>query len=152
LILKKIFRNTVSILICAIVLVGVIGIPVILNHTHMPELSQSPLAEEPPACESEMLCCTTGDDPQESQVKNNCNCNLLTACCCCFIDFRLLSFAFDTPTYPPLLSPSFVQAYVTDLGQHQTVSESWRLLFSKLAMPFTKSYSQKLSLFQVFRI
>lgn len=150
--MNKTIRNIANFLLCTVVLVGVIGIPVIQKHTHMPEFSQSLLAEEPPACESEMLCCTTGDDPQESQTKNNCNCNPLKDCCCCFVDFRLLTFAFDAPTYYPLLCPTFVQAYVTDLGQLQTVSESWRLLFSKLAMPFTKSYSQKLSLFQVFRI
>ena len=150
--MNKIIKHTVAHLICLFMLVGVIGIPVIFSHTHNPEYSIEQLEEETPVCESATLCCSTEEKPQESLTKNNCNCSLLASCCCCFSDVRLVSFVFDTPVHEPVSIPSFVQAFVRDIGIKKLLSYCSHISWYYFDLPPPKTYSQQLAIFQVFRI
>lgn len=145
-------RHTISIIISIFMLVGVIGVPVISSHTHNPEFTVDVKQEVVPICEEVTPCCEADETINDIIANTNCDCSLLASCCCCFLDVRLVSFTFDSPTYSSLLSPFFVRAYETDLGQSQMLYASSRLLLSNLDLPPPKPYSQTLSLFQVFRI
>jgi len=133
-------------------LVGVIGVPVILSHSHNLEYTVDVGQEVVPTCEEATSCCEADETVNDIIANTNCNCSLLTSCCCCFLEVGLVSFTFDSPTHSSLLSPFFVRAYETDLGQSQMLYASSRLLLSNLDLPPPKTYSQQLALFQVFRI
>ena len=146
--MKRTIRNTSGILLCFFLLLGIIGVPVIFNHTHHQTALESPYSENN-ICQPETTCCQNIADAQPTQTKSNCQCELFTTCCC-FLDFRIVSFTFETTTYHSLVSPSFIQAYQRDLGHAQMSLLCWRSLLN-LALAHIKINSQKLPLIQVLR-
>ena len=162
--MNKIIKHIISHLICLFVLVGTIGIPVILNHSHksdyISEQSHDETAiclEATPCCETEpveqetFVCCAS-EFAEEAVSFSNCECNFISSCCCCFIDIRLVSFVFDTPAYEPISIPSFVQAFVRDIGIEEHLSYYSHISWYNYDLPPPKTYSQQLAVFQVFRI
>ncbi len=151
----KIITHTINILISLVVLTTSIGIPVIFNHIHNPEISLNQYEElEEVFCEEAVLCCETEEKTQQdSETKeSNCDCNLLASCCCCFFEVELVAFSFDTPVSLKLPVPNFITAYTSELNCFSdTWSNSFYSVF-KYKLPPQKTYSQQLSLFQVFRI
>ena len=145
-------------------LVGAIGIPVILNHSHQSDYISEQSQDETAICQKAMACCDTEPVEQETFVCcasefaeeavgfSNCECNFIASCCCCFIDVRLVSFVFDTPVHEPVSIPSFVQAFVRDIGIEELLSYYSHLSWYNYDLPPPKTYSQQLALFQVFRI
>ena len=147
--MKRIIRTTSSILICIFLLLGIIGVPVMYNHTHHQIALEIPYSENK-ICESETTCCQNIEYAQSTQTKNNYQCELFSSCCF-FLYFRVVFFIFEKPTYNSLLSPSFLQAYQMDLGHAHMPLLSWRSMFS-LALAPIKINSQKLPHIQVLRI
>ena len=145
-------------------LVGVIGIPVILNHSHksdyISEQSQDYTAIckhamsccETEAIEQEILVCCATESVEEAVSYSSCECNFIASCCCCLIDVRLVSFVFDTPIYNPISIPAFVKAFVIDLDINKVLNYRSYLSCFNFDLPPPKTYSQQLPLFQVFRI
>ena len=145
-------------------LVGVIGIPVILNHSHESDYISEQSQDYTAICQHAMSCCETEAIEQETLVCcatesveeavsfSSCECNFIASCCCCFIDVRLVSFVFDTPIYNPLSIPAFVKAFVIDLGVNKVLNYRSYLSWFNFDLPPPKTYSQQLALFQVFRI
>ena len=144
-------------------LVGTIGIPVILNHSHKSDYISEQSQHETVSCQEAMACCETEQVEQETLVCcasesveevariSTCECNLISSCCCCFIDVRLVSFVFDTPINESIPIPSFVQAFVLDIGIDEVLSYNSNLSWYYFELPPPKTYSQQLALFQVFR-
>jgi len=144
-------------------LVGAIGIPVIFNHSHKSDII-SVINQSDNICQEAMSCCETEPVEQEKVVCcstepvneveriSSCKCNILASCCCCFLDVRLVSFVFDTPVNEPVSIPSFVQAFVRDIGIKELLSYYSHLSWYNFDLPPPKTYSQQLALFQVFRI
>lgn len=150
--MNKRIKYTLSSLLGIFMLLGVIGIPVILNHSHSPSFSEETQQEEVSLCEEATLCCGEKEPIKEILSNSNCECSLLASCCCCFLDVRLVSFTFDSPIYSALTIPTFVKAYACDLGTNETTHYTALLTTNNLRLPPIKPYSQRLSLFQVFRI
>ena len=145
-------------------LVGVIGIPVILNHSHKSDYISEQSQDYTAICQHAMSCCETEAIEQETLVCcatesveeavsfSSCECNFIASCCCCFINVRLVSFIFDTPIYNPLSIPAFVKAFVIDLGINKVLNYRSYLSCFNFDLPPPETYSQQLALFQVFRI
>ena len=102
--------------------------------------------------EQETLVCCASESVEEVARISTCECNLISSCCCCFIDVRLVSFVFDTPINESIPIPSFVQAFVLDIGIDEVLSYNSHLSWYNFELPPPKTYSQQLALFQVFRI
>ena len=144
-------------------LVGAVGIPVILNHTHKSDYISEQRQDDTAICQEAMACCETEPVEQETFVCcasefaeevvsfSTCECNFL-ASCCCFIDVRLVSFVFDTPINESVSIPSFVTAFVRDIGIEEFLSYYSHISRYNYDLPPSKTYSQQLALFQVFRI
>ena len=144
-------------------LVGTIGIPVILNHSHKSDYISDQRQYDTAICQEAMACCETEPVEQETFVCCasefaeevvcflTCECNFL-ASCCCFIDVRLVSFVFDTPINESVSIPSFVPAFVRDIGIEEHLSYCSHISWYNYDLPPPKTYSQQLALFQVFRI
>lgn len=162
--MNKIIKHTTSHLLCLFILVGAIGIPVILNHSHKSDYISEQRQDDTAICQEAMACCETEPVEQETLVCcvvksveevariSTCECNFISSCCCCFIDFRLVSFVFDTPIHEPVSIPTFVKAFVTDLGNNEVLSYRSYLSWYNFDLPPPKTYSQQLARFQVFRI
>ena len=145
-------------------LVGAIGIPVILNHSHKSNYVSKQCQHETVICQEATACCETELIEQETFVCfasesaedvvpiSTCECNFISSCCCCYIDVRLVSFVFDTPVHEPVSIPSFVQAFVRDMGIKKPLSYYSHISRYNFDLPPQKTYSQQLALFQVFRI
>ena len=145
-------------------LVGAIGIPVILNHSHKSDFLSEQNQSVTSICQEVMFCCETEPIEQETLVCcatesveeavsfSSCECNFISSCCCCFLDVRLVSFVFDTPINEPVSIPAFVQAFVVDIGVKELLSYYLHLSWYNFDLPPPKTYSQQLALFQVFRI
>ena len=145
-------------------LVGAIGIPVILNHSHKSDYFSEQRQDDTAICQEAIACCETEPIEQETFVCcaseftekvvtfSTCECNFISSCCCCYIDVRLVSFVFDTPVYEPVSIPSFVQAFVKDIGIEELLSYCSHISWYNFDLPPPKTYSQQLALFQVFRI
>ena len=145
-------------------LVGAIGIPVILNHSHQSDYISEQSQDETAICQEAMACCVTEPVEQETFVCcasefaedvapiSTCECNFISSCCCCFIDVRLVSLVFDTPVHESVSIPSFVRAFVRDIGIEELLSHYSHLSWYNFDLPPPKTYSQQLALFQVFRI
>jgi len=161
---NKIIKNIISHLICLFMLVGAVGIPVILNHSHKSDYISEQSQDETAICQEVMACCDTEPVEKETFVCcasesvekvaliSTCKCNFISSCCCCFIDIRLVSFVFDTPINESISIPSFVQAFVIDMGIEKLLSYYSHKSCYNFDLPPPKSYSQQLALFQVFRI
>ena len=144
-------------------LVGAIGIPVILNHSHKSDYISEQSQYETAICQEAMACCETEPLEKETFVCcasefaeevvsfSTCECNFL-ASCCCFIDVRLVSFVFDTTINESVSIPSFVPAFVRDIGIEEFLSFYSHISCYNYDLPPPKTYSQQLALFQVFRI
>ena len=152
--MKKIMTNTLFATVCMFMLMGIIGIPVVMNHTHNPYDSAKSQQKESPVCEEAAVCCDLEEEQAQETLTNdfNCKCSLIASCCCCFLDIRLVSFTFDTPVNTPISSPTFLQAYVSDLVANAIMSHCSTLLSYISDLPPPKTYSQNLAFFQVFRI
>ena len=145
-------------------LVGAIGIPVILNHSHKSDYFSEQRQDDTAICQEAIACCETEPIEQETFVCcasefaekvvtfSTCECNFISSCCCCYIDVRLVSFVFDTPVHEPVSIPSFVQAFVIDIGIEELLSYCSHISWYNFDLPPPKTYSQQLALFQVFRI
>ena len=145
-------------------LVGAIGIPVILNHSHKSDLileknqSDTAICQEATACcetepiEQETFVCCASESAEEVAPISTCECNFISSCCCCYIDVRLVSFVFDTPVREPVPIPSFVQAFVRDIGIKKLLSYYSHISCYNFDLSPPKTYSQQLAFFQVFRI
>ena len=145
-------------------LVGAIGIPVILNHSHKSDYISEQSQDETAICQEAMACCETEPVKQETFVCcesefaeeavsfSTCECNFIASCCCCFIDVRLVSFVFDTPINESVSIPSFVPSFVRDIGIEELLSYYSHISWYNYDLPPPKTYSQQLALFQVFRI
>jgi len=141
-------------------LVGAIGIPVILNHSHKSDYISEQRQDDTAICQEEMACCETEPVEQETFVCcasefaeevvsfSTCECNFLASCCCCFIDVRLVSFVYDTHIQESVSIPSFVR----DIGIEELLSYYSHISWNNYDLPPPKTYSQQLALFQVFRI
>lgn len=161
---NKIIQNIISHLICLFMLVGAVGIPVILNHSHKSDYISEQSQDETAICKEAMACCDTEPVEKETFVCcasesvekvaliSTCKCNFISYCCCCFIDIRLVSFVFDTTINESISIPSFVQAFVVDMGIKKLLSYYSHTSCCNFDLPPPKSYSQQLALFQVFRI
>ena len=115
-------------------LVGAIGIPVILNHSHKSDYVSKQCQHDTVICQEATACCETELIEQETFVcfasesveelasVSICVCNFISSCCCCFIDVRLVSFVFDTTINKSLSIPSFVQAFVIDIGINELLN------------------------------
>ena len=157
-------KHTISHLLCLFMLVGAIGIPVILNHSHQSDYILEQRQDVTAICQEAMACCETEPVEQETLICcvaksveevasiSTCECNFISSCCCCFIDVRLVSFVFDTPIHEPVSIPTFVKAFVTDLGINEVLSYQSYLSWFNFDLPPPKTYSQQLARFQVFRI
>ena len=157
-------KYTISHVICLFILLGAIGIPVIFNHSHNFSFTSQQTLDETAICQEATVCCMTESVAQEKKIccevksennvepKNNCDCNLLTSCCCCFIDVRLVSFAFEIPINEPINAPSFIQAYMSEMDFNKVLNFKSQMLCYNLNLPPPKTYSQQLALYQVFRI
>mgnify|MGYP001257235389 CR=1 FL=1 len=157
-------KQFISHLLCLFMLVGSIGVPVILNHSHKSDLTSeqkkldTSICQEASACceteqfEQEIFVCCASESAEEVAPISTCECNFISFCCCCFIDFRLVSFVFDTPVHEPVSIPSFVQAFVRDIGIKKLLSYCSHISWYNFDLPPPKTYSQQLALFQVFRI
>ena len=160
----KIAKNIISYLLCLFMLACAIGIPVILNHSHKSDYISQQSQNETVNCQEVKYCCGTKPVEQETFVCcasesaeevvtiSTCECNFISSCCCCFIDVRLVSFVFDTPINEPVSIPSFVQAFVRDVGIKKLLSYCSHVSWYNYDLPPPKTYSQQLALFQVFRI
>ena len=161
---NKIIKHIISYLFCLFMLVGAIGIPVILNHSHksdyISEQSRydTAICQETKACcekeqveEETYVCCALGF-AEEAVSFSTCECNFIASCCCCFIDVRLVSFVFDTPKNESVSIPSFVPSFIRDLGIEELLSYYSHISWHNYDLPPPKTYSQQLALFQVFRI
>lgn len=149
----KTVSNTINVIITLVVLVSSIGVPVILEHVHNPNF----IVEEGQEmlCQDAVSCCGTEivDEVDENiLLESTCNCNLLASCCCCYLELELVTFSFDTPLIYPLSSPVFLEAYSTDLFTATLLSSDLSYSINRLEFPPPLPYSQKLALFQVFRI
>ncbi len=143
-------------------LVGAIGIPVILNHSHKSDHFSEQSQDDTAICQEAMACCETEPVEKETFVCcasefaeevvsfSTCECNFI-ASCCCFIDVRLVSFVFDTHINESVSIPSFVPAFVRDIGIEELLSYYSHISRYNYDLP-PKTYSQQLALFQVFRI
>ena len=162
--MKNIAKHFISHLLCLFILVGAIGVPVILNHSHKSDLiseqkklDRSICQEASTCCETEpfeqeiFVCCATESEEEVAPI-STCECNFISSCCCCSIDVRLVSFVFDTPVREPTSIPSFVQAFVKDIGIKKLLSYCYHISWYNFDLPPPKTYSQQLPLFQVFRI
>ena len=142
-------------------LVGAIGIPVILNHSHNSDYISEQRQDDTAICQEVMACCETEpfekekfvccSSEYEEESFSTCEYNFINSCCC-FTDVRLVSFVFDTPVHEPVSIPSFVQAFVRDIGIEELLSYYSHLSWYNFDLPPPKTYSQQLALFQVFRI
>ena len=145
-------------------LIGAIGVPVILNHSHQSDYISEQIQDETVSCQEVTACCETELVEQETFVCcasesadelahiSTCDCNFISSCCCCFIDVRLVSFVFDTPVHEYISIPSFVQAFVKDIGIKKLLSYCYHISWYNFDLPPPKTYSQQLAGFQVFRI
>tara|TARA_Y100000813_G_scaffold134920_1_gene97577 strand:+ start:115 stop:555 length:441 start_codon:yes stop_codon:yes gene_type:complete len=145
-------------------LVGAIGIPVILNHSHKSDYvskqsqNETVICQEAKACceteliEQETLVCFASESAEEVAPISTCECNFISSFCCCFIDVRLVSFVFYTPINESVSIPSFVQAFVRDIGIKKLLSYCSYISLYNHDLPPPKTYSQQLALFQVYRI
>ena len=162
--MNKIAKHIISHLLCLFMLVSVIGIPVILNHSHKSDYISEQSQHETVSCQEAKACCETEPIEQETFVCcasesakevapiSTCECNFISYCCCCFIDVRLVSLVFDTPVHESVSIPSFVRAFVRDIGIEELLSYCSHLSCYNFDLPPPKTYSQQLALFQVFRI
>lgn len=162
--MNKIAKHIISHLLCLFMLVGAIGIPVILNHSHNSDYISEQSQHETVSCQQAMACgekepveqetfvCCASESAEEVAPISTCECNFISSCCCCFIDVRLVSFVFDTPVHEPVSIPSFVQAFVRDIGIKKLLSYCSHISWYNFDLPPPKTYSQQLALFQVFRI
>ena len=160
----KILKHIISHLLCLFMLVGAIGIPVILNHSHKSDYVSKQCQHETVICQEATACCETelieqetfvcfaSDYVEEVASISTCECNFISSCCCCFIDVRLVSFVFDTPINESVSIPSFVQAFVRDIGIKKLLSYCSYISLYNHDLPPPKTYSQQLALFQVYRI
>lgn len=150
----KFVSNTINVMIALVVLVSSIGIPVILEHVHNPdffvEVGQEVL------CEDAVSCCDTDivDEVEEKSAlsESTCNCDLLASCCCCYLEVELVAFSFDIPLTNPISPPVFMEAYSTNIYSFRNIFSNSFLSTTRLESPPLIPYSQKLALFQVFRI
>ena len=145
-------------------LVGAIGIPVILNHSHKSDYFSEQRQDDTAICQEAIACCEKEPVEQETFVCcasefaekvvtfSTCECNFISSCCCCYIDVRLVSFVFDTPVREPVPIPSFVQAFVRDIGIKKLLSYYSPISCYNFDLSPPKTYSQQLAFFQVFRI
>ena len=162
--MNKIAKHIISHLLCLFMLVGAIGVPVILNHSHKSDYFSKQSKHETVSCQEVKACCKTEPVEQKTFVCcssesinevapiSTCECNFISSCCCCFIDVRLVSFVFDTPVNEPVSIPSFVQAFVRNIGTKKPLSYCSHISWYNFDLPPPKTYSKQLSLFQVFRI
>ena len=162
--MNKIFKHIISHLLCLFMLAGAIGIPVISNHSHKSDLileknlSDTSICQEATACcetepiEQETFVCCASESAEEVAPISTCECNFISSCCCCYIDVRLVSFVFDTPVREPVPIPSFVQAFVRDIGIKKLLSYYSHISCYNFDLSPPKTYSQQLAFFQVFRI
>ena len=130
-------------------LVSSIGVPVIINHIH---ISDQLGEQQEVFCEDAVMCCSTEEEPLPIESLKSCDCNLLASCCCCYLEVELVAFSFDVPVGVPVLAPYFVEAYSTELNSLTNVLSNSSFSLKSLELPPPKTYSQQLSLFQVFRI
>ena len=145
-------------------LVGAVGIPVILNHSHKSDYISEQSQDETAICKEAMACCDTEPVEKETFVCcasesvekvaliSTCKCNFISYCCCCFIDIRLVSFVFDTTINKSLSIPSFVQAFVIDIGINELLNYCSNIYWCNYDLLSPKTYSQQLAFFQVFWI
>ena len=161
--MDRIIKYMVSYLMCLFMLVGTIGIPVILNHSHNSDYISEQRQYENVSCQKVMSCCETepfeqetitccASESQEVALISTCECSFISSCCCCFTDVRLVSFVFDTPINESVSIPSFVRAFFRDIGFNERLSYCSNLSWYNYDLPPPKTYSQQLALFQVFRI
>jgi len=163
--MNKIAKHIISHLLCLFMLVGAIGIPVILNHSHKSDYISQQSQHETVSCQETKACCETEPIEQETFVCcasesaedvapiSTCECNFISSCCCCFIDVRLVSLVFDAPVHESVSILSFVRAFVRDIGIEELLSYCSHLSWYNFDLPPPpKTYSQQLALFQVFRI
>lgn len=162
--MNKFAKHIISHILFLFMLVGAIGIPVILNHSHKSDYISEQSQLETVSYEEAISCCET--DPLEQEIFvccasefaeevapiSTCECNFISSCCCCFIDVRLVSFVFDTPVPEPVSIPSFVQAFIRAIGIEELQSYCSHISWNNFDLPPPKTYSQQLALFQVFRI
>jgi len=145
--------KALNILICLLVLISSIGIPVVLNHIHNPPVASEQIDETQEVfCEKAVMCCSTEEGPLLTESLKTCDCNFLASCCCCFLEVELVAFSFDIPLSVPVPTPSFVEAYSTELSCIKNLSGNSTFSIKSFELPPPKPYSQQLSLFQVFRI
>ncbi len=134
-------------------LISSIGIPVVLNHIHNPTVLSEQIDETQEVfCDDAVMCCSSEEKPLPTESLKSCDCNLLTSCCCCYLEVELVAFSFDIPVSVPVLAPSFVEAYSTELNSISNLLSNSSFSIKSLELPPPKPYSQQLSLFQVFRI
>ena len=145
--------KALNVVICLLVLTSSIGIPVVLNHIHNPSVASEQIDETQEVfCEEAVMCCSIEEESLPSETLKSCDCNLLASCCCCFLEVELVTFSFDIPVSLPVLAPSFVEAYSTELSSIKNLCSNSSFSLRSLELPPPKPYSQQLFLFQVFRI
>lgn len=140
-----------SLFISFLLVVSVAGIPVILNHDHNPTHNDELLTQENLSCEESNNCCET--DSKEKEIYSNvCECNLLASCCCCFFEVQLVSFSYNTPIVAPIATPDFITLYTANLFSFSDSNSNFQNSIKANRLPPPKTYSQQLSIYQVFRI
>ena len=162
--MNKILQHIINHLLCLFILLSAIGTPVILNNSNKSDYISKQSQDETVCCQEAKACCDTelveqeifvccaSESVEEVASISICECNFISSCCCCITDVRLVSFVFDTPINESVSIPSFVPAFVRDIGIEELLSYYSHISWYNYDLPPPKTYSQQLALFQVFRI
>ena len=162
--MNKILKHIINHLLCLFMLLGAIGIPVILNNSNKSDYISKQSQDETVCCQEAKACCDTelveqeifvccaSESVEEVASISICECNFISSCCCCITDVRLVSFVFDTTINKSLSIPSFVQAFVIDIGIDELLNYCSNIYWCNYDLLSHKTNSQQLAFFQLFRI
>ena len=162
--MNKILKHIINYLLCLFMLLGAIGTPVILNNSNKSDYISKQSQDETVSCQEAKACCDTelveqeifvccaSESVEEVASISICECNFISSCCCCITDVRLVSFVFDTTINKSLSIPSFVQAFVIDIGINELLNYCSNIYWCNYDLLSPKTYSQQLAFFQVCRI
>ena len=137
-----------------LVLISSIGVPIISNQSSVNFCPSTHSEQNYDFC-TEILtsCCAKSlSNTQENDIQSSvCLCNPLAESCCCTKETEFVFFQFDVPICSPKLVPHFVQAYSSVLNS-VVLQRTIQCALLHNHLPPSKTFSQQLSVFQVFRL
>lgn len=150
----KLIWNIVHFALAALVLISSMGVPVIINQSSAHFSKSIHFDKNYDSCtETLTSCCTkSSSNTTKNGIQSFVLCKPVAESCCCIEETEFVFFQFDVPICLPQLAPHFVQAYSSDLNSGVALQRTIQCTLLNNHLPPPKTFSQQLSVFQVFRL